>query len=68
MSNEFYMVFLENGGAPTFKHPKLNLAESEAKRLAKQTGKKAYVLCSLKSFEINEFKTEDLRPTEDLPF
>jgi hypothetical protein len=45
------------------------LATIEAERLAKVHRKKAYVLCTIKSVEINEFKTEDLRPeNDDLPF
>lgn len=65
----FFMVFIENGGAPTYRHATLNLAEQEAKRLAKLTGEKAFVLCSLKAFEVIEFKESDYRPeTEDLPF
>ena len=65
----FYMVYLEDGGAPTFRHSTLLLAELEAKRLAKKHDKKAFVLCSIKSFEINEFLEKDYRPeTDDLPF
>lgn len=63
------MVYLENERTPTFKHSTLASAEAEAKRLAKQFGKKAVVLCSIKSFEIVEFKEEDCRPDMDeLPF
>lgn len=65
----FYMVYLENERSPAFKHKNLESAETEAKRLSKMYGKKAFVLCSLKSFEIVEFKMEDCRPSiEDLPF
>jgi hypothetical protein len=50
-------------------HTLLANAEEEAKRLAKKTNRKAYVLCSIKSFEVNEFNIEDCRPeTDDLPF
>lgn len=64
------MVFLQNERTPTYKHESLPDAELEAKRLARLHNKKAYVLCSLKSFEINEFKVEDCRPDnmDDLPF
>lgn len=64
----FYMVFVENAGSPTYKHDCIETAEAEAKRLAKLTGYKAYVLCSLKSFRIREFEVQDLRPDYDLPF
>lgn len=41
-----------------------------AKRLAEILNKKAYVLCSIKSFEVNKFTVKDCRPTQgdDLPF
>lgn len=65
----FFMVYLENERTPIYKHSTLESAETEAKRLSKQYGKKAYVLCSLKSFEIVEFKVEDCRPDVDMvPF
>ena len=71
MSNRrvFFMVYLANGNNPTYMHTSLSSAEAEAKRLAKKTNRKAYVLCSIKSFEVNEFNIEDCRPeTDDLPF
>ena len=66
----FFMVFLEGGSPPSFKHQTLLSAETEAKRLSKQLGKKAFVLCSLKSFEVVEFSVEDCRPDslDALPF
>ena len=65
----FFMVYLENERTPTYKHTTLESAENEAKRLSKQYCKKAFVLCSLKSFEIVEFKVEDCRPdVDELPF
>ncbi|MDP3443095.1 MAG: hypothetical protein Q8T08_09585, partial [Ignavibacteria bacterium] len=70
MSKEvFFMVYLENERTPTYKHSTLESAETEAKRLSKLNRKKAFVLCSLKSFEIIEFTVEDCRPdVDDLPF
>lgn len=70
MKNQsFFMVYLENERTPTFRHSTLDGAEQEAKRLSKQYGKKAYVLCSLKSFEIVEFQVTDCRPDfNELPF
>lgn len=67
-TQEFFMVFLEGEKTPTYKHLSLEEAETEAKRLAKVHRKKAYVLCTIKSFEINEFIVKDLRPDRDLPF
>lgn len=65
---KFYMVFLEGGHNPTFKHDTIDNAEKEAKRLAKLYNKKAYVLCTIKSFEINEYIIEDLRDDNSIPF
>jgi len=70
MKNQhFFMVYLQDEKTPTYRHATLNGAEQEAKRLAEQYGKKAFVLCSLKSFEIEKFKVEDCRPDiDELPF
>ena len=70
MKNQhFFMVYLDEERTPTYRHSTLGGAEQEAKRLSKQYGKKAFVLCSLKSFEIVEFKVEDCRPdVDELPF
>jgi len=69
MSNKhFFMVFLEFGGAPTFKHTDLKTAEAEAQRLSEAHGRKAYVLCTIKSFEKVKFVIEDCRPDTELPF
>lgn len=64
----FFMVYLENEKTPAFIHTTLDSAENEAKRLARTYKKKAFVLCSIKSFEINEFTISDCRPESDLPF
>ena len=66
----FYMVFMEGGSAPTYKHPTMEVAEIEAKRLAKIHDKKTYVLCTLKSFEVQWYKVDDCRPQSfnELPF
>jgi len=70
MTNEpFFMVYLENERTPACRHDSLDGAEQEAKRLSKQHNKKAFVLCSLKSFEVNEFTIKDCRPDiPELPF
>lgn len=69
MKETFYMVYVQDGNTPTYKHSSIEDAEKEAKRLAKQLNKKAFVLCSLKSFELNEFAVQDHRPDGDeLPF
>ena len=63
------MVFVEGASTPTIRYNIPELAENEAKRLAKVTGKKTFTLCSVKCFEVNEFKITDVRPeNEELPF
>ncbi len=67
----FYMVYVEGNDAPAYKHFSLTDAETEAKRLAELLNKKAYILCTIKSFEVNKFNIEDCRPkqnTDELPF
>ena len=65
----YYMVYVEGQSSTTYKHNSLESAEKEAKRLAKQLDKKAYVLCTIKSFEVNHFIEDDCRPHDsDLPF
>lgn len=62
------MVYVEDGTSPTYRHSTLEAAETEAKRLSKMLGKKAWVLCTLKSFQIVEFEVKDCRPELELPF
>lgn len=65
----FFMVFLENGNDPTFRHNTLEGAEKEAKRLTELTGRKSWVLCSIKSISVpQKFTIEDCSPELDLPF
>jgi hypothetical protein len=42
--NKFWMIYLDGGGAPTAKHPTLSSATHEAHRLAKETGRQAFIL------------------------
>ena len=66
----FYMVYMEGSGNPNHRHATLDGAETEAKRLSKLFQKKTYVLCTIKSFEVNEFTVQDCRPpiSDELPF
>ena len=66
----FFMVYVEGEHTQAYKHNDLTSAETEAKRLAESLNRKAYVLCSIKSFEINKFTVRDCRPApgDDLPF
>ncbi len=69
MANKFYMVYLENERTPTYKHPTVESAKIEAKRLSKTYGKKAYILVAIKSVELIEFKETNLiESTDELPF
>lgn len=68
-SKGFYMIYLEGGNNPTFKHSTFESADIEAKRLAKKYGRKAYILSTLKSVEIDVFKEIDCRPNDcEMPF
>jgi len=67
----FYMVYIEGSSSTTYRHATLDGAEQEAKRLSENLNKKAYVLTTIKSFEVCKFKIEDCRPSENtdqLPF
>lgn len=68
--NNFFMVFVEGERSPVCKHETIIQAEQEAQRLSRATGKKAYVLCPLKSFHaVESFVIEDCRPkNSNLPF
>lgn len=47
----FYMVFLEGGNAPAFKHLREEDAKFEAERLAVKHGKETYVLKAILKLE-----------------
>lgn len=65
---KFYMIYVEDGNLPTFKHWSEESAIKEAKRLAEHTGKKAYVLLAITSVELpDKFKIEHVDSGE-LPF
>lgn len=65
----FYMVYLENERGSTYKHMTFESAQTEAKRLSKEHNRKAYVLATVKSYEIMEFQVEDMMPNiDELPF
>lgn len=60
MEDTFYMIYVEGGNAPTFTHTTIDTALEEAKRLAKLTGKKAYILEAVKSVQLHEFDIQNL--------
>lgn len=69
--NYFFMVYVEGQQAPAYKHTSLESAQKEAKRLAELLLKRAYILATVQSFELDKFKVEDCRPygmLDELPF
>ena len=72
MSNEsFWLVWNENGHAPTFKHPSRQHADDEAIRLARQVkGQKFVVLASVNAWVVDDLKHIDMRDYNDdgIPF
>lgn len=58
----FYMVFVEEGNSPSYKHSTYSSAYDEAKRLAKSTGRKAWVIAPLISVELTKFTEEYYSP------
>lgn len=61
----FYMVYVQGEHTPTYQHEELTSAENEAQRLTELTGKKAYVLATVKSYLIDKFKVTDCRPNNE---
>lgn len=70
--NAFFMVYLEHSRGSAYKHDTFASAVTEAKRLSKEFGRKAYVLTTVRSYQTVEFDEEDLMPSmdeiNDLPF
>ncbi len=65
----FFMVFVEGANSPTCQHATLEQVEQEAKRLSEKTGKRAYVLVAIKSFELAKFIEQKLDISDyDLSF
>ena len=66
----FYMIYVEGGNAPTYKHETLESAQYEAKRLADKSDKKVYILCSVCSIERKQYDIVNLMPDAEpqLPF
>lgn len=64
MYQYYWMLYVEGGESPKIQHPNKESAITEAKRLAKITGKKVTVLESILFVELNEFKITE----PDLPF
>ncbi len=65
----FYMIYVEGGNSPTYKHDSYESASKEAYRLARTTGKEVFILsaiasCKKEIINIGARKPED----DDLPF
>lgn len=52
----FYFVCVDGGFAPKFRHYSLSDAKKEAKRLAKKTGQKTYIVLAIKKFEYEKYE------------
>ena len=59
------MVYVEGMQSPAFRHNTQEAAKNEAARLARSTGKKAYILKALSSVEINDMKYDILEDEPD---
>jgi hypothetical protein len=68
--NQFYMIFVEGGQSPTYRHQTLELARLEAQRLASlpdNVGKNVFLLCSLTYVTYNPF-VWNTTTTDIIPF
>ena len=68
MTTTFYMVYVEGGNNPTYKHESHSLALEEAKRLTQRLNKPAYVLEAVQKVELQLFNVETLTRKDELPF
>ena len=64
---KFWMVFVEGGNYPKYKHISEESALTEAKRLAELTGKEVFILTTTKVVSLKKFDIIDLT-CEELPF
>jgi hypothetical protein len=65
---KFWMVFVEEGNAPTFKHDEYDGALRESKRLAETLNKKTYVLEAITSVELTKFQVTNLVEASEIAF
>lgn len=64
----FWMLYAENGNAPTFKHPTYESALIEARRLSEKLSVPVYVLHARQKVEKVAFLTTTLINNDELPF
>jgi len=66
-NRSFYMIYVEGGNAPAYKHETIESAKLEAQRLAEKTGKDVFILFATKKIKLNKFtEVELINP--DIPF
>ena len=69
MENSFWMVFVEGGYGPSFKHTTYESALTESMRLTEKLNKPAYVLQSVSKVQQEKFKITKMEPfADELPF
>ncbi|MBO4550860.1 MAG: hypothetical protein J5733_09030 [Bacteroidaceae bacterium] len=64
MDETFFMLYVEGGGAPTYKHLNYPTALAEAKRLAAKTEQPVYILEAHSKVELNKFNITQLSSVE----
>lgn len=70
-SQQFWVVWREHGGSPTYKHFEKRHAQDEARRLAKQCpGSQFFILKATDGVRAEDPKTTRIRlvPSNDVPF
>ncbi len=65
---QFWMVYVEGGGNPTHQHSSEVLARAESARLARATGKKAYLLQAIACCQYQPVVWDEVRSTDERPF
>lgn len=68
MNQGFFLVWRENGGAPTYKHPSLDAAKTEAERLTLLHGGAFHVLASVATATKRNVDWSEHEHADDLPF
>lgn len=66
MNKTFWMIYVEGGHTPTYKHSTYESAMAEAKRLAELTNKPAYILVTDTMVELDKFRLTSLNPLEEV--
>jgi len=65
----FYMIYVEGGNSPTYKHDSYESASKEAYRLAGTTGKEVFILSAIASCKKEIINMGARKPEDDdLPF